>query len=108
MGESGVQSNEELDQGVWEDILAEADENGDGEIDFNEFKNMMKKLIAPPAASANNNGALNDQNEQNGQISSMRPPDPKGKQVNPAIQVIGKDQFDNIKSPFRLVRVEGK
>jgi len=108
MGESGVQSNEELDQGVWEDILAEADENGDGEIDFDEFKNMMKKLVAQPAAPANNNGAVNVQN-QPGQISSMRPPpDPKAKQGNSAIQVIGKDQFDNIKSPFRLVRVEGK
>ena len=45
MGESGVQSNEELAEGVWEDILAEADENGDGEIDFVEFKNMMKKMV---------------------------------------------------------------
>ena len=82
MGESGLQSNEELPQGVWEDILAEADENGDGEIDFDEFKNMMKKLITKPAASANNNDDLNNQNEQNGQISSMHAPDPQAKQGN--------------------------
>jgi len=45
MGAAGPSSNEDLDQGVWEDILREADENGDGEIDFGEFKNMMKKLV---------------------------------------------------------------
>ena len=45
MGDNGVQGNDELDQGVWLDILAEGDENGDGEIDFQEFSNMMKKLI---------------------------------------------------------------
>lgn len=35
---------QDLDDGVWNDIMAEADENGDGEIDFGEFKNMMNKL----------------------------------------------------------------
>jgi Ca2+-binding EF-hand superfamily protein len=28
--------------------MAEGDENGDGEIDFEEFKNMMKKLLSKP------------------------------------------------------------
>jgi calcium-dependent protein kinase len=45
MGGSGLQANEDLDPEVWEDIMAEADDNGDGEIDFEEFCNMMKKLI---------------------------------------------------------------
>jgi Ca2+-binding EF-hand superfamily protein len=35
---------------VFRDILAEGDENGDGEIDFDEFKNMMKKIIQGPIA----------------------------------------------------------
>ena len=46
MGEENLtQGGQELDNGVWQDILAEADENGDGEIDFQEFVNMMKKLL---------------------------------------------------------------
>jgi calcium-dependent protein kinase len=45
MGSNG----QELDEEVFIDILAEGDENGDGEIDFEEFKNMMKKLLGRPA-----------------------------------------------------------
>ena len=77
LGETGLQSNEELDQGVWEDILAEADENGDGEIDFQEFKNMMNRLITKPQAE---NGVQIDPNAQNGQISSVLRQDPKPNQ----------------------------
>jgi Ca2+-binding EF-hand superfamily protein len=46
MGANG----QELDDDVFRDILAEGDENGDGEIDFEEFKNMMKKLLQGPKA----------------------------------------------------------
>ena len=35
-----------IDEKVWEDVIKEVDENGDGEIDFEEFKNMMQKLVA--------------------------------------------------------------
>ena len=33
-----------IDQKVWLEVINEVDENGDEEIDFNEFKNMMIKL----------------------------------------------------------------
>ncbi len=36
--------NTSLNQKVIEDIMKEVDENGDGEIQFEEFVNMMKKL----------------------------------------------------------------
>jgi Ca2+-binding EF-hand superfamily protein len=39
------QNGQDLDDDVFRDIMAEGDENGDGEIDFDEFKKMMKKLI---------------------------------------------------------------
>lgn len=48
LGDTGLSANDELDQGVWEDIMAEADENGDGEIDFMEFKNMMRRMVIKP------------------------------------------------------------
>ena len=32
------------EQQVWEDVIAEVDVNGDGQIDFEEFKVMLKKL----------------------------------------------------------------
>ena len=41
-------NGQELDDDVFRDIMAEGDENGDGEIDFEEFKNMMKKLLSKP------------------------------------------------------------
>lgn len=34
-----------IDEQVWKDVINEVDENGDGEIDFNEFKAMMKLLV---------------------------------------------------------------
>ena len=32
------------EEGVWSDVIAEVDVNGDGQIDFEEFKIMLKKL----------------------------------------------------------------
>lgn len=39
----GVGKN--VDQKVWDDIIREVDTNGDGEIQFTEFKVMMEKLL---------------------------------------------------------------
>ena len=36
---------DECFEDVFKDIMAEADLNGDGEIDFSEFEAMMKKLV---------------------------------------------------------------
>jgi len=33
-----------LSEADWKEIIAEADENGDGEISFEEFKNLMMKM----------------------------------------------------------------
>jgi calcium-dependent protein kinase len=46
MGQANGLHNEVLEDGVFVDILAEADENADGEIDFDEFRNMMHKLVS--------------------------------------------------------------
>lgn len=35
-----------IDEKVWKDVINEVDANGDGEVDFNEFKAMMKLLVA--------------------------------------------------------------
>ena len=32
------------EEGVWEDVISEVDVNGDGQIDFEEFIGMFKKL----------------------------------------------------------------
>lgn len=37
----GTNANEK----VWKELLAEADENNDGEIDLTEFKNLMMKVF---------------------------------------------------------------
>ena len=39
----GVGKN--IDEKVWNDIVMEVDDNGDGEISFEEFKQMMQKLL---------------------------------------------------------------
>ena len=33
------------DESVWEEIVREVDVNGDGQIDFSEFKTMMSKFV---------------------------------------------------------------
>lgn len=43
MGNNGLA--EELEEQVYIDILAEVDEKQDSVIDFEEFNNMMKKLV---------------------------------------------------------------
>ena len=53
--ESGSISSEEvkevlgagknIDEKIWDEIITEVDGNGDGEISFEEFKAMMKKLL---------------------------------------------------------------
>lgn len=39
-----------IDDKVWNQVVAEVDTNGDGEVDFDEFKTMMVKLLSdvPP------------------------------------------------------------
>ena len=34
-----------MDDKIWNDIMSEADDNKDGVISFDEFRNMMEKLI---------------------------------------------------------------
>jgi calcium-dependent protein kinase len=34
------------DEKIWNDIILEVDDNGDGEISFEEFKLMMQKMLA--------------------------------------------------------------
>jgi calcium-dependent protein kinase len=35
-----------IDEKIWNDIILEVDDNGDGEISFDEFKLMMQKMLA--------------------------------------------------------------
>ena len=52
--------NVQKEQAVWEQVIEEVDVNGDGQIDFEEFKVMLKKLAdrepqeldKPPTAAA--------------------------------------------------------
>ena len=37
---------QDVSEEVWLSILKEVDENGDGEVDYNEFKIMMTKLLS--------------------------------------------------------------
>ena len=43
--EEVIGSQEGIDKNAWKDIAKEIDENGDGEVDFEEFEKMMKKLV---------------------------------------------------------------
>ena len=36
----------ENNKDIWKELMAEGDDNDDGEISFEEFKTMMKKLLA--------------------------------------------------------------
>mmetsp|Transcript_64864 Transcript_64864/g.74557 ORF Transcript_64864/g.74557 Transcript_64864/m.74557 type:complete len:496 (-) Transcript_64864:1106-2593(-) len=40
-----LQGEEEFTDNVWNDLIKEVDENGDGEISFDEFKEMMLKMV---------------------------------------------------------------
>ena len=39
-------TNSEIDDGVWDSIIDEVDQNGDREIDINEFCTMMRKIVS--------------------------------------------------------------
>jgi len=38
-------SGQKIDDKVWDEVIKEVDEDGNGEIDFNEFATMMQKLL---------------------------------------------------------------
>lgn len=44
-------SKSKMDEKYWKEMIAEVDENGDGEIDFDEFKKMMMKLCKKSIAA---------------------------------------------------------
>jgi calcium-dependent protein kinase len=35
----------QISEDVWDKIISEVDENGDGEVSFEEFKTMMQRLL---------------------------------------------------------------
>lgn len=39
-----LESEKVIDEKYWDDMIKEADKNGDGEIDYNEFIEMMDKF----------------------------------------------------------------
>lgn len=39
-----LESEKVIDEKYWDDMIREADKNGDGEIDYNEFIEMMDKF----------------------------------------------------------------
>lgn len=43
-----IESEKILDEKFWDDMIKEADKNGDGEIDYNEFIEMMDKFSLMP------------------------------------------------------------
>ena len=40
---------EELGDAFWEDVIKECDSNGDGQVDFNEFKTCMQSMLTNEA-----------------------------------------------------------
>lgn len=58
MGSNGqaVNENANLDDQVYKDIIAEVDEDNDGEINYQDFKNMMLKLMGPRVNNGGRNG----------------------------------------------------
>ena len=42
-------TGQKFSEDVWKDILKEVDANGDGQISYQEFEEMMQKFNAPPA-----------------------------------------------------------
>ena len=40
--------SQDIDDSIWEEIIDEVDQNGDREIDMNEFCLMMKKIVTRP------------------------------------------------------------
>ena len=40
-----LSNGKESDEGVWDELIQKVDQNGDGEIDIKEFKEMMVKLF---------------------------------------------------------------
>mmetsp|Transcript_43344 Transcript_43344/g.41750 ORF Transcript_43344/g.41750 Transcript_43344/m.41750 type:complete len:95 (-) Transcript_43344:21-305(-) len=41
----GTNLDMETNKDIWKELMAEGDDNDDGEISFEEFKTMMKKLL---------------------------------------------------------------
>ena len=42
-----VEANEGLEDNILGDLIAEVDVNGDGKIDFSEFREMLLELVGP-------------------------------------------------------------
>lgn len=45
--EDQMRDMQDVDEATWNEIIAEVDEDGDGEINFEEFKKMMMVLVEP-------------------------------------------------------------
>ena len=41
-----LQGNDVVDDKVWEDLIRQADLNGDGEIEYSEFKDLLLKMVS--------------------------------------------------------------
>ena len=60
-------ANSAIEEEEWEEILAEVDDDGNGEIEFNEFKAVMYKLLERAPASVNENRSERPENGHNGE-----------------------------------------